>query len=262
VFEQLMESPNDPDARPSMLLQLLEMPRAMAEYGALWSTAPLLRLAPRGDGSPVVVLPGFTGSDASTMALRAVLRGLGHHVVGWGLGQNLGPTRQVIAGLDRLISTLVDRHGGPVSLVGWSLGGIFARRIATVRPDDVRRVVTLGTPYRLEDNRKSRAHWVYRSYEHLHDAAHEVPLGGPASRPLAVPSTSVFSRTDGVVPWGSCREPAGSLSENIGVPSSHNGLGHHPLAAYVVADRLALAAGTKAPFLPPPGLRAFFEIDA
>ncbi|MCW2498432.1 MAG: hypothetical protein JWN87_108 [Frankiales bacterium] len=249
-----------PHARPSLLLQALELPRACAEYGALLSTAGLLRLLPKGTGAPVVVLPGFAGDDLSTAALRTVLRGLGHHVVGWGLGRNVGPTSSTLAGVDRLVRGLVDRHGVPVALVGWSLGGVFARRLAAARPEEVRRVVTLGSPYRLDDPAKTRAQWLYNRFEHLHDAAHEVRVGGPASRPLRVASTSIYSYTDGVVPWGACREADTALAESVAVPGSHNGLGHNPLAMCVVADRLALPPGDHSRFAPPAALRHLFRV--
>lgn len=156
------------DARPSALLAALEGPRSFAEFGALLSAGALLALAPRGDGSRVVVLPGLTAGDSSTASLRAVLRGLGHDVVGWGLGRNLGPTPTILAGLQRLLSPTADRHGAPVSLVGMSLGGVFARQLAAARPDEVRRGITMGSPYRLTDRTRSNADLAYRSRAHTH----------------------------------------------------------------------------------------------
>jgi pimeloyl-ACP methyl ester carboxylesterase len=241
-----------------LLLQALEMPRAFAEYGALVGSASLLQLAPRGEGAPVVVLPGFTGTDSSTLALRAILRHLGHHAVPWGLGRNVGPTGEILSGIESLVDELAEEHGGPVSLIGWSLGGIFARNLAARRPEVVRRVITLSSPYRLEDSRLSRASWVYDRFAHRHDAAHEVSPGGPASQALTVPSTSVYSRTDGVVPWRSCIEPETELAQNVALLGSHNGLGHNPLTAYLLADRLALPVGDRSRFDPPAFLRGLY----
>ncbi len=248
----------DPDSRPSLLLQAMELPRAMAEYAACAGSVGLLHLAPRGNGGPVVVLPGFTGSDRSTRTLRRFLGQLGHRPVAWGLGHNVGPSRKILDGIDDLVQRLADEHGAPVQLVGWSLGGIFARHVAARRPDLVRRVVTLASPYRLLDHRKSRAAWVYDLYTPFHDAAKDLAPGGPASQPLTVPTTSIYSRTDGIVPWWSCTEAESDLAENVRVHSSHNGLGHNPLALYVVANRLALPGQSLPRFEPSLAWRPFF----
>ena len=251
-------SETEQGTRPNLVLEALELPRAMAEYAALAGTIGLLHLAPKGDGSPVVVLPGFTGSDGSTFALRRFLERRGHRPVAWGLGRNIGPTREIVDGIDALVQRLADDHGQAVQLVGWSLGGIFARNVAVRRPELVRRVVTLGSPYRLLDHRTSHAAWVYELYAPLHDAAGDLPPGGPVSLPLSVPTTSIYSRSDGIVPWRSCIEPESDLAENVQVFSSHNGLGHNPLAMYVVADRLAQPGRGLMPFEPTPALRPFF----
>jgi pimeloyl-ACP methyl ester carboxylesterase len=244
--------------KPNPVLQFLEMPRAVGEFAAMVGTAGLFQLAPRGDGSHVIVLPGFTGSDRSTAVLRKTLERLGHRPVAWGLGHNIGPSREILDGIDTLVKRLYDESGRPVQLVGWSLGGIFARNVAARHPEMVRRVVTLGSPYRLTNNKLSRAGWVYDLYAPLHDAAMDLPQGGLASKPLAVPATSVYSRSDGIVPWATCTEPETDLAENVAIHGSHNGLGHNPLAMYVVADRLALPPGVLPRFVPAPATRPFF----
>ncbi len=248
----------DRESRPSLLLQAVELPRAWGEYAALVGSAGLLALAPKGDGAPVVVLPGFTGTDGSTFALRKFLERVGHRPVAWGLGRNIGPSRKILDGIDDLVQRLADEHQQPVQLVGWSLGGIYARHVAVRHPHLVRRVITLGSPYRLLDHQKSHAAWMYDLYAPLHDAADDLSPGGPASRPLSVPTTSIYSRTDGVVPWWSCTEEESDLAENVKVFSSHNGLGHNPQAMYVVADRLALPARDLPRFQPAPVWRPFF----
>lgn len=250
--------PSHGDSRPPWTLHALEAPRAFGEYAALAWSIPLLDLAPRGDGSPVVVLPGFTGSDRSTAVMRTFLRHTGHRPVAWGLGNNLGPSRAVLDGIDALVQRVVDAHGAPVQLVGWSLGGIYARRVAARHPERVRRVITLGSPYRLTDTGRSHADWLYRLCGPLHDAADEIRPGGLASQPLPVPTTSVYSRTDGIVPWQTCLEPESGLAENVAVHGSHNGLGHNPQALLVIADRLALPPGQLPRFTPPLAWRAAF----
>ena len=116
---------NRRSTEPNPLLQALELPRAMAEFGAMIGTAGFILQAPRGDGSPVVVLPGFTTSDSSTFVLRSILERLGHRPVAWGLGRNVGPTREVIDGVDALVRRLYEVDGRSVQLVGWSLGGVI-----------------------------------------------------------------------------------------------------------------------------------------
>ena len=141
---------------PSPALQALEQ-FAVLEYGALVAASPFLRVAGRGDRHPVLVLPGFTASDRSTAPLRAFLRTHGYWVHGWGLGRNMGPTAAIVDGIEQRLVTLHQRHGVKVSLVGWSLGGIYARELARLHPESVRQVITLGSPFRLRDGDRSSA---------------------------------------------------------------------------------------------------------
>ena len=171
----------------------------MAEFGAMIGTAGFILQAPRGDGSPVVVLPGFTASDSSTFVLRSILERLGHRPVAWGLGRNVGPTREIIDGVDALVRRLYDEDGRSVQLVGWSLGGVFARHVAARRPDMVRRVITLGSPYRITRRQNLAAGWLYHLYAPQRRVPSGVRRGGAASRPLTVPTTSIYSPTDGIV---------------------------------------------------------------
>ena len=199
----------------------LEIPRAGVDAAALASVWPLLLRAPRGDGHPVLVLPGLGASDLSTRVLRGFLRDRGYHVHAWRLGRNLGPRPEVVDGLRSRVRQLAERHDRKMSLVGWSLGGIYAREIARAAPGVVRQVITLGSPF------------------HLYDA-----------RALGVPSTAVFSRADGVVSWRSCVQEASATSESVEVLGSHSGLGHNPAVLWVVADRLSQAEGSWRPFEP------------
>lgn len=246
------------DLRRRSLLAVTEPLRALASAGALAATSPLLAVAPRGDRHPVLVLPGLLASDLSTTALRGWLRALGYPVVGWELGRNRGPTAEVVEALPGLVQRLADRHGSAVSIVGQSLGGVFARRLAQRTPAQVRSVVTLGSPFRLvgrraDDSPGARA---YRRFAPLH-SSRRLSTADPA-RPLPVPSTSVYSRWDGVVDWRACLQRPGPRSENVGVHASHLGMGHDPAVLWVVADRLAQPAGDWRPFRPPPGLARLF----
>ena len=224
--------------RPSRLLLAAEAPRALGELALLQAARPLLARAPRGDGHPVLVLPGMAADDRSTVPLRRFLRGLGYRVHGWRLGTNV-PSPEMIDRLRDRLADLRSRDPRPMSIVGWSLGGIYARGIAIASPDAVRSVVTLGSPFRSVPGQESNAAPLARLWG----------AGAPGGsrrredRPLPVPSTSVFSRSDGIVPWRACVDAASGPHETIEVIGSHCGLGHHPAVLFVVADRLAQAPG-------------------
>lgn len=145
---------------PSPVLTALEG-RALGELGALQLAAPLLRRLPKGDGHPVLVLPGFTAGDPSTAPIRSILRRLGYRTYGWHLGRNLGPTPEVIDGLFERLSAAFERDGRPVSLIGWSLGGIYARELARASSDRVRQVITLGSPFRMDSDGRSAVSGLY-----------------------------------------------------------------------------------------------------
>lgn len=227
---------------PSALLALTELPRALAEFGSLaWSAGALLASAPRGDGHPVLVLPGFMTSDTSTRVLRRFLRTTGHDAHTWNLGRNLGP-RAIGHDGEHLVARLREIHdatGQTISLVGWSLGGVMARLLARKAPDAVRQVITLGSPFAGSP----RTTKVWKLYELMSgtkiDDAQTRAHMADVSAPPSVPCTAIFSKTDGVVAWQSCREVETAIAENIEVRGSHIGLGVNPSVLYAIADRLA-----------------------
>jgi pimeloyl-ACP methyl ester carboxylesterase len=242
---------------PPLPYLLTEGVRALAEYGLFLGTGPLRLALPHGDGHPVLVLPGLGATDVSTRGLRRMLRRLGYHVHGWRLGRNVGPTERAVTGMRDRLDGLRDRYGQSVSLIGWSLGGIYARNLARESPDAVRQVITLGSPLRLARTDQSRAHWLYSRYSHLHVTDGSLPLEHEMV-PLRVPSTSIYSRFDGIVAWQACLDVPSPRSENIAVIGSHLGLGHNPAVLWAVADRLAQPAGEWAAFRAPALLRAAY----
>jgi pimeloyl-ACP methyl ester carboxylesterase len=244
--------------RPSLALFMTEPGRAIADYGAMLASSPMLLRAPRGDGHPVLVLPGLLAEDASTATMRVYLRSLGYQVQGWRLGRNLGPTRVILDGITERLEALQSASGRSVSLVGWSLGGIFARELARARPELVRQVITLGSPFGLSDPGDSRANAAYRRLGVLHVSPRSLPPRERLSRPIPVPTTAVYSRLDGVVPWQACINTAGAQRENVEVYSSHLGMGHNAAVLWVIADRLAQPEGLWAPFRPPSLARYLF----
>jgi pimeloyl-ACP methyl ester carboxylesterase len=231
---------------PSKALLMLEG-RAVQEFGAFLAGLPLLRLAPRGDGRPVLVLPGLIASDVSTRPLRSFLSRHGYSVSGWGQGRNYGLRDGVADGMIELLLQIARQSGRKVSLVGWSLGGIYARQLAKIAPEAVQTVITLGSPFAAHP-RSTNAWRVYELTSGRRAADRDDDFGGSLAEPPPVPTTAIFSRTDGVCAWRGCIERPGALTENIEVRGSHCGLGHHPAAVYAVADRLAQREGAWKPF--------------
>jgi pimeloyl-ACP methyl ester carboxylesterase len=244
------------------VLSLLES-RAVFELGAAVAASPLLRVIGRGDRHPVLILPGFLAGDPSTAPLRSVLRSQGYWAHGWQLGRNLGPTPDVVDGLIERLDALHTRHGQPVSLIGWSLGGIYARRLARRSPDQVRQVITLGSPFRIvETGGRSAVSAVYERLRPSHAVGLDPVLAGDGEVPAAVPVTAIYTRSDGIVRWWQCIETIGDRRENIEVHGSHSGLGFNPAVIYAISDRLAQPPDRWRPFRPPRGSSSLYPRPA
>jgi pimeloyl-ACP methyl ester carboxylesterase len=253
----MLDPADRPADAPALFLYLTDIPRAGIEYGQLLTVLPLQRLLPVGDGHPVLVLPGLLAGDGSTWILRRILRRLGYRTHGWRLGRNIGPTAKAVAGMADRIDELHTRYDAPVSLIGWSLGGIFARTLARRHPSAVRQVITLGSPFAMTHASESRASLSFDRYAHLHVERPELPLEMEREA-LPVPATAFYSRCDGMVAWQACMNPPSERAENIAVRSSHIGYGHNPAVVWAIADRLAQSQGAWAPFRPPAVLRPLF----
>jgi alpha-beta hydrolase superfamily lysophospholipase len=227
---------------PSKLLLLAEW-RAVAELALGVAALPAFAAAPKGDGHTVLVLPGFLTSDSSTEFLRGALRGLGFNAVGWELGRNLGGLYGMRGKLRDKVAQLRRESGRKVSVVGWSLGGVYARDLALSLPDMIRGIISLGSPFAGD----LRANNVGKLYDFVSgervDDANEADVAALAG-PLPVPATSVYSRTDGVVHWRTSLMQESESAENIEVlGASHLGLGFNPAVLWAVTDRLAQTEG-------------------
>ena len=232
---------------PSKLLLLAEL-RALFELATGLTLVPVLLTAPRGDGHPVLVLPGLLASDASTKFLRQYLGWLGYEAHGWDLGTNINGFYRMRDKVHQRLADIHARSGKQVSLVGWSLGGIFARDLALKMPDAVRQVITLGSPF-TGDISASNARRIYElaSHEPVEMARKEdlKAIGGD----LPVPTTSIYTRTDGIVNWKTCLVKDSDTAENIEVlGASHTGLGVNAAVLWAIADRLKQTAGDFSPF--------------
>jgi pimeloyl-ACP methyl ester carboxylesterase len=242
---------------PPLVLQALERLAAL-EFPVLLAGSPLLGLAPNGHGDPVLVVPGFAGSDQSTETLRRFLRWKGHAVYGWGLGHNVGPHERVVARLRRRLEILSLRHETTVSIVGMSLGGVYARELARQHAPAVRQVVTLGSPFRLRTGDRTSVSWLYDLVGPRDDPMFTQPPPEDDRPRLPVPATAIFTRTDGVVRWQACVEREGPRHENVEVRGTHAGLGFNLAAIYAVLDRLAQSECVWQEFQPPAALRHLY----
>jgi pimeloyl-ACP methyl ester carboxylesterase len=231
---------------PSYALLAAEPLRAALEFfsGKL-GPAPLVQ----GDGHPVVVYPGLGAGAVTTAHLRQQLTACNFTVHDWELGVNTGPDGPLDGWLARLaqrVRELRVQHGRKVSLVGWSLGGVYARELAKAAPDCVRQVITLATPFAaLGDANHART--VFRWMGG--DTSQITPqLQAQLRQRPPVPTTSIYSKDDGVVCWRGCLEQRGPQVENIAVSASHLGMTSHPEVLRIVADRLAQPEGAWRPY--------------
>ena len=231
--------PTEKSAVPDRLQLLSELPRAGAEaiaFGIVW---PLLTRLPEGDGHAVMVLPGFTAGDNSTAPLRRLLSALGYEAHGWGQGANMGRAPGQREALIARLEQLHERSGRKVSLIGQSLGGIFARELARGKPELVRQVISLGSPFAGPGVQASNL-WPFveqitgRAQPTITDAVRR-----RLAEPLRVPTTAIYSRADGVVNWRACLQKGGEQAQNIEVLGSHSGMAVNPSVMLVIADRLA-----------------------
>jgi hypothetical protein len=177
--------------------------------------------------------------------MRWLLRQLGYNTFGWNQGVNMGPSPKVIDAMFARFELIRRQTGQPVTIVGWSLGGLYARAIVERHVDDVRHVITMGSPFRIAITDQTNAGAFFQIFNQRKREPNQKALRSDGYRgsPL-VPSTSIFTRADGIVPWESCLDEPSPSSENVEVRGSHTGLGHNPAALLVLLDRLRLSIDT------------------
>jgi len=242
---------------PHTLHSLFEW-RALLEMATLPYATPLLLSAPRGDGHPVLLLPGFMADEATVAPMRWYLSYLGHDVQSWGFGRNVGFQRRHASALEQKIRHLHHQSGRKVSLVGWSLGGVFALYGAHQASECVRQIVTLGSPVSVDEQGSQSPAIVKALYRLIaHPMGPGVHVVQPRVKKLRqralppVPMSCLYSLGDGVVPPQEATidgDPA--RHENIRVLGSHTGLGFNPMVLAIVASRLAQPEGQWQPFKP------------
>lgn len=232
---------------------LTEIPRGMTEWGALALAWPdLKKQTPDGDGHPVLILPGFLTTDTYTAPLRNCIAEKGYKAYTWGGGVNTGLSEASAEHLRSHLEKIFAENGGrKITLVGHSLGGIYARELAREYPDMVRAVITLGTPFGAgvkPDAASEPLRRIYRLFNSGNINIEDPALARRGLTPPPVPTTSIYSKSDGLVDWEASVNPAEPGAESIEVSSSHLGMIVHPPAVAAVLDRLAQPEGAWKPF--------------
>jgi len=224
--------------KPSVFWLATEVGRAVAEMGISLPYRKYYSGESQGDGHPVLVLPGFMASDTSTKPLREFIDRIGYTPYAWDLGRNYAKVSFLNALSDKLIE-IHKEHKRPITIIGWSLGGVYARQIAKLNPKIVRQVITMGSPFR-GITKSNNASWLYnllpgnkRIVDLDPDLLADLPMPAP------VPTTAIYTKEDGIVPWKFCMEEnEDALHQNIQVRGSHLGLGVNLSVFEIIADRL------------------------
>lgn len=232
-------------------------PRAIFEWQSFYAMRGLLKRLPKGDGHPVIVFPGFASTDKATKPLRGLLQDLGYETHGWGLGLNLLFGDELEQEMIALVNDVAKKSGKKVSLVGWSLGGLYAREVAKVCHEQVRCVISMGSPISGKSEH-SNAHGLFKVFNGEPTNIDYTRYFQLSEAP-PVPTTSIFSHSDGIVAWEGSLQKESDTTESIVVPASHLGMGVNPLVMYLLADRLSQAEGAWSKFKTTGFKRLFFK---
>ena len=224
--------------RPGRLASLLEL-RAPLDWATILLRAPELLRAPRGDGRPVMLLPGYGTDERSMRPLGRYLEYLGYDVYDWGIGRNRGDVEGYIHRIgDRVRTLSADLDGAPITLVGWSLGGVVARETARLYEPHVQEVITLGTPI-IGGPKYTAAAQRFAESAKLDLDEFEKEVHERNSIGIRQPVTSIYSKLDGVVGWRASIDVYNEQARNIEVYSSHFGIGANGRVWRIIADVLA-----------------------
>jgi pimeloyl-ACP methyl ester carboxylesterase len=236
---------------PALGYAIAELPRALFELVCLLPAHLFLKRAPRGDGHPVITLPGYRSDDTAMLALRRYLARWGYAPYPWGLGANLGIGYQRIDYEKRMLEKLesiVEKHGEPATLIGWSQGGVIAREVTKQRPELVSQLIVLGSP--LAD--APEATTLFRIFRRT--SAEEITnelmsMMREVASPLPnVRCICIYSNSDGIVSADIAQDLVSPNVENIRVSSSHLGMAVNPVVLFIIADRLSQPEDDWKPF--------------
>lgn len=226
---------------PSLRLLAMET-RALFEAADFLLRGSKTRKLPRGDGHPVMIVPGFGISDRATAPMRAALERLGYATHGWGCGTNYGMRTKVKNALALRLEQLHERYETPVSLIGWSLGGVFVREMARHQSALVRRVITLGSPINGNPDANNMV-TLFKIANRGKPVKTDVEGFLKRKIPPPVPCTAIYTRSDGIVAWPCSIEEKAPFTDNVEVHGSHLGMVFNREVLRVIAERLALPPG-------------------
>ncbi len=223
--------------RPALWLHLSEFFRSLNERRRADNFLKTHQSSNQVEGYPILIIPGFMASHVSTGPMRNLFDRLGYKTIDWGLGRNYARLEEIDV-LSDMIEKIYNDHDQKLTIIGWSLGGIYARRLATLHADKTRRVITLGSPYRHLQS-PNYANWLYQLLLRMRskDQRKEPKWVEELVLPVPVPSVAIYSKTDGIVPWQACMDEADQTDhQNIEVVGSHIGLGmNQEVLAHVLA---------------------------
>ena len=223
--------------RPSRLATLLEL-RAPLDWATILLHSPWLLSAPRGDGRPVLLLPGYGTDESSMRPLGRYLRYLGYDVYDWGLGRNRGDVDSYVEQIGKRVAEIHSKlDGSPVTLIGWSLGGVIARETARLHEPYVREVITLGTPV-IGGPKYTAVGRRFAESASIDLDEFEKEVHTRNSIGIRQPITSIYSKLDGVVGWRASIDVYNEQARNIAVYSSHFGIGANGRVWRLIADTL------------------------
>lgn len=223
---------------PNPLLALTDAPRALLDGALLAVSAPLLRKLPATRlRRSVMVIPGFLGDDRGNQPLIRFLQSKGYAASGWHQGRNMGLQSFDEDSLFATLAPLIEAGDGEVSLIGHSLGGIYAREIARMQPQLIRQVITLGSPFGRGRQHASHASRLYRRLNPQQDSRDDEEV---LATPPPVPTTAIYSRADGIVNWRTSRQDGANHDvHNIEVLGSHIGMNVNASVWYWILKKLA-----------------------
>jgi len=224
--------------RPSLLLFITEGLRSIYERANSVKFRKEFEPQVKGDEHPVLVIPGFLAGELSTKPLRDFINKMGYTSYDWNLGRNYGRLEDVETLIEQ-VDILYKDHQQKITLIGWSLGGIYGREIAKRKPRIIRQVITLASPFKGL-NKANYAKWAYRLLNGKNADDIDAELLASIPRPAPIPTTAIYSKKDGIVPWTLCLEDEkNDLYQNIEVDSAHLGMGFDKEVLELIAHLLS-----------------------